>query len=33
MRPLPPSPELLAVAGRVVWFKPPADALERDDFE
>ncbi len=27
MKPLPPTPELLAVAERVVWFKPPAEAL------
>jgi hypothetical protein len=27
MLPLPQSPELLAVAERVVWFKPPAEAL------
>jgi hypothetical protein len=27
VKPLPQSPELLAVAQRVVWFKPPADAL------
>ena len=27
MKPLPQSPELLAVAERVVWFKPPAEAL------
>ena len=28
MKPLPPTPELLAVAERVVWFKPPAEALK-----
>jgi hypothetical protein len=27
MKPLPASPELLAVAGRVVWFKTPSEAL------
>ena len=27
MAPLPPTPELLAVARRIVWFKDPADAL------
>ena len=27
MKALPDSPELLAVAERVVWFKPPAEAL------
>jgi len=27
MKPLPETPELLAVAERVVWFKPPAEAL------
>lgn len=27
MKPLPRTPELLAVARRVVWFKEPADAL------
>ncbi|WP_164928420.1 hypothetical protein [Gloeobacter violaceus] len=27
MKPLPQTPELLAVAERVVWFKPPAEAL------
>ena len=27
MKPLPPTPALLAVAQRVVWFKEPADAL------
>ena len=27
MKQLPQSPELLAVAERVVWFKPPAEAL------
>lgn len=27
MKPLPKTPELLAVAERVVWFKPPAEAL------
>lgn len=27
MRPLPLTPELLAVAERVVWFKAPAEAL------
>ena len=27
MKPLPETPELLAVARRVVWFKPPAEAL------
>lgn len=27
MKPLPQTPELLAVAARVVWFKPPAEAL------
>ncbi len=27
MRPLPPTPELLAVARRVVWFKSPEEAL------
>ena len=27
MKPLPPTPELLTVAQRVVWFKEPADAL------
>jgi hypothetical protein len=27
MKPLPPTPELLAVAERVVWFKTPSEAL------
>lgn len=27
MRRLPETPELLAVAERVIWFKPPAEAL------
>jgi hypothetical protein len=27
LKPLPPTPELLAVARRVVWFKEPSDAL------
>jgi hypothetical protein len=27
MKPLPTTPELLAVARRVVWFKDPAEAL------
>jgi hypothetical protein len=27
VKPLPETPELLAVAERVVWFKKPADAL------
>ncbi len=27
MKPLPPTPALLTVAQRVVWFKEPADAL------
>jgi hypothetical protein len=27
MKPLPPTPELLAVAERVVWFQPPEEAL------
>jgi hypothetical protein len=27
MKPLPETSELLAVAERVVWFKPPSDAL------
>ncbi|MCU1237571.1 MAG: hypothetical protein JWP63_5538 [Candidatus Solibacter sp.] len=27
MKALPPTPELLAVAERVVWFKPPAETL------
>jgi len=27
VKPLPETPELLAVAERVVWFKPPAEAL------
>ena len=27
MKPLPETPELLAVAERVVWFKPPSEAL------
>jgi len=27
MKPLPATPELLAVAERVVWFKTPAEAL------
>ncbi len=27
MKPLPETPELLAVAKRVVWFTPPAEAL------
>ena len=27
MRPIPATPELLAVAERVVWFKPPHEAL------
>jgi hypothetical protein len=27
MKPFPATPELLAVAERVVWFKAPADAL------
>jgi hypothetical protein len=27
MKPLPHTPELLAVAERVVWFKPPPEAL------
>lgn len=27
MKPLPETPELLAVAERVVWFKTPAEAL------
>ncbi len=27
MKPLPPTPELLAVAERVVWFQPPQEAL------
>ena len=27
MKPLPKTPELLAVAARVVWFKQPAEAL------
>jgi hypothetical protein len=27
MKPFPPTPELLAVAERVVWFKTPSDAL------
>jgi hypothetical protein len=27
MKPLPETPELLAVAQRVVWFKQPAEAL------
>jgi hypothetical protein len=28
MKQLPKTPELLAVAERVLWFKPPAEALE-----
>ena len=27
MKPIPETPELLAVAERVVWFKPPHEAL------
>jgi hypothetical protein len=27
MKPIPETPELLAVAERVVWFKPPREAL------
>jgi hypothetical protein len=27
MKPFPPTPELLTVAQRVVWFKDPADTL------
>ena len=27
MKPLPATPELLKVAARVVWFKPPAETL------
>ena len=27
MKPLPGTPELLRVARRVVWFKPPEDTL------
>jgi len=27
MRPIPETPEVLAVAERVVWFKPPREAL------
>jgi hypothetical protein len=27
MKPLPETPELLAVAERVVWFKPPCETL------
>ena len=27
MKPLPATPEVLAVAERVVWFKPPSEAL------
>ena len=27
MKPLPETPQLLAVAERVVWFKPPSEAL------
>ena len=27
MKPLPETPELLAVAERVVWFKPPSETL------
>ena len=27
MKPLPQTPELLALAERVVWFKPPAETL------
>jgi hypothetical protein len=27
MKPLPATPELLSVAERVVWFKPPSEAL------
>jgi hypothetical protein len=27
MTPLPPTPALLSVAQRVVWFRPPAEAL------
>ena len=27
MTPFPPTPELLRLAARVVWFKPPEDAL------
>jgi hypothetical protein len=27
MRPLPANPDLLAVARRTVWFKPPSEAL------
>jgi hypothetical protein len=27
MKPLPATPELLAVAERVVWFKAPSEAL------
>ena len=27
MRPLPDTPELLALARRVVWLKPPSDAI------
>ena len=27
MKPLPETPALLAVAARVVWFKPPAETL------
>jgi hypothetical protein len=27
MRPIPQTPELLALARRIVWFEPPEDAL------
>ena len=29
MKPLPQTPDLLRVARRVVWFKPPKDALSQ----
>ncbi len=28
MKPLPHTPELLAVAQRIIWFQPPEDTLE-----
>lgn len=28
MKPLPPTPALLAAARRIVWFKPPEEALD-----
>jgi hypothetical protein len=28
MKPLPPTPELLRAARRIVWFKPPEESLQ-----